>query len=88
MTAVKRVLYRFKVTGNTAFPIDMLRYDRCFPASARDAGLITSAMTYDNNGALTVDLLTYQERKHWMPNSARWKSFQWEVHPSGVEEVV
>lgn len=76
--------FRFKVTGNNPFPIDMLRRDRCFPASERDAGLMTSTMTYDNVGPLTVELLVhvFDRPKFWQPTIERWKSFGWEVHPT------
>lgn len=86
-STVKRVLYRFKVSGHSPFPVDMLRYDRCFPASEHDSGLITSTIRYEHEGSLTVELLTYQEKKYWHPQDGRWRSFGWEVHPV-CEEVV
>ena len=88
MPAVKRILFKFKVTGNSPFPLDMLRYDRCFPASERDSSLIATMLAHENTGYLTVELLTYQELKNWLPTTARWKSRSWEVHPSALEEVV
>lgn len=87
MTAM--IFYKFKVTGSRwAFPLDMLRRDRCFPATERDAGLIRASFNPDYVGPLCIELVTCQERKHWMPNERRWESFDWTVHPSGGEEIV
>ena len=52
-------IQRFQVTGRMAFPIDMLRYDACYPDSERDAAIIAAISNYNpkvTEGQLTVSL--------------------------------
>jgi hypothetical protein len=73
--------YKFKVTGTGTFPIDMLRYDRCFPHTAEDVGRII-ADPYDLNTLKKkreVEMLMPVEDKTRMPTSPRWESFGWTV---------
>lgn len=65
-----RVLYLYKVRGTFHFPLDMLRYDACWPGSSE----AVSAMAADGGGEVVVELHSY---KH--PTEDRWKSFGWIV---------
>jgi hypothetical protein len=69
--------YRFKVTvrGNGQFPVDMLRYDRCWPASEQDSYKMSRDWA---EGVRDVVLLTDHDRI-WQPTVGRWRSFTWEV---------
>lgn len=61
------------VQGATAFPIDMLRYDRAWPRTERDSLKIAS--TWDGGAGLQeIELLSLD-----MPNHDRWVSFGWKV---------
>lgn len=66
----KRRVYGFTATGAGEFPLDMLRYDRCFPGSNE----AVSNMEPDNRAHRSVKLLSYNE-----PTPARWKSFGWTI---------
>lgn len=63
------------VHGNTAFPIDMLRYDGAWPRSERDSHKILSSLEgttgYQEIELLSDDMLS--------PNRDRWLSFGWKV---------
>jgi hypothetical protein len=67
-----------KITGSTGFPIDMLRYDNCIPASEEDARIIERANdVYVAPGETwTVQVKKFSELKthaYWTPQ--RWRSF-------------
>ena len=72
--------HEFTVKGGYAFPVDMLRYDHCYPRDTESA----LAMTY----TIKDEKLYMEERvihlgtvsvKTWTPTDARWQSFGWEV---------
>jgi hypothetical protein len=71
--------WRATVTGNTEFPLDMLRYDACYPATSMDVVILKESIEYDlADGPYTVVLnggILYQLG----PNKARWESFGWTV---------
>lgn len=60
----------FEVRGSGNFPLDMLRYDECFPASERESANMAAT------GKRVVALCT---GKKFAPNTARWASFGWSV---------
>jgi hypothetical protein len=62
----------FRVVGRDKFPVDMLRYDRCWPATDADSIAITTS-----SDARTVVL-----RGLKVPTLDRWRSFGWEVQSS------
>jgi len=66
---------RFFVTGKGLFPMDMLRYDQCFPASQDSAVTIDSEIP----GTRTVEMRRYVSDKTTMPTTGRWASFGWTV---------
>ncbi len=63
----------FEVTGRGEFPIDMLRYDCCFPNTGSDSAAIM------HDGTRTVSLVKYHADKEPLITDARWNSFGWGV---------
>lgn len=59
----------FTVAGSGEFPLDMLRYDECWPVD----GNAVAAMT--GEGRRGVQLRTNRR----MPTRDRWDSFSWKV---------
>ena len=79
----------FTVRGRGAFPLDMLRYDSCWPARGIDVEKITpryeTAEERDEMSWREVTLMTYGDRKNFSPvTAARWASFNWKVVEEGV----
>jgi hypothetical protein len=67
-------LHTFAVDGSGAFPLDMLRYDGCYPKTGDDAGKLET--DYRDRRSLT--LCHYGDR-YWTPTAGRWSSFCWSV---------
>lgn len=68
----------FTVEGTGPFPIDMLRYDECWPAGeAHDAAAIANTFHPRNIGAPWR--ITLKSRKLDAPTYKRWESFSWKV---------
>jgi hypothetical protein len=65
----------FTVSGRGAFPLDMLRYDSCWPNSEAD----TSAID-EPRERRKVTLRTYS---NYSPTIDRWESFGWRVDDDG-----
>lgn len=70
--------HEFEVEGQGRFPIDMLRYDRCFPVTEADSRKIYDTKSRQYNKIL----LGAFAHRGWMPTSFRWKQFGWLVHPA------
>ncbi len=70
-------LQKFKVQGSGDFPVDMLRYDRCWPTSegVTEIGL----SRFDDHRVRTVELCRIVFDKKAFPTIDRWRSFAWEV---------
>lgn len=64
------------------FPIDMLRYDGCRPATEADSNKITASIT-DRN-VESVELNRYIAGKKEAPTYERWHSFGWNIQ---IKEV-
>ena len=58
--------------GNGSFPLDMLRYEACWPATSSDA--VAIGCDFETR-TVTVRTLATQE-KPW--TIERWRSFGWE----------
>lgn len=72
-----RKLYVFEVEGTGSFPIDMLRYDSCWPKSEGSDSLeVESSFRPRKAGNIRrrVTLIGLSE-----PTGARWASFGWKV---------
>lgn len=62
----KKTSYTFEVTISGSFPFDMLRYDRCYPASENESIKLSD----DYRGVRTITL-----RGATPPTLERWYSF-------------
>jgi hypothetical protein len=80
----------FTVEGAGEFPVDMLRYDRCFPISYEDWLKMHVRYTdYPYGGGVEGKFpdaterrrvrLASQSRSFSCPTVARWESFNWQV---------
>ena len=70
-----RERHRYKVSGTGYFPVDMLRYDACVPATGADA----SAIDLHNIDRRPVRLYRFSQSRASKPEAARWQSFGWRV---------
>ena len=68
-------MYEFKVSFSSSFPVDMLRYDCCWPKSSEDAIKIAVSLEGTSNwGKENIWLVGIQE-----PTTDRWNSFNAKV---------
>lgn len=65
----------FTVEGDGRFPLDMLRYDACWPHWERDA--LAAQSTGDHDAARRCVVL--ETHRVEAPTVARWASFGWRV---------
>lgn len=65
---------RYVVRGSHPLPVDMLRHDRCWPASERDSEVIAQTWRHENNGPVEVEICTRSEL-----TVGRWESYGWHV---------
>lgn len=79
---MKPYMHEFEVEGVGPFPLDMLRYDHCWPArESEDVATMHKMSTYEGATRLKrqrIRLKTVWE-KAWQPTTARWISFGWRV---------
>lgn len=72
-----------KVTGFLPFPIDMLRYDYCFPVTEDDSRKIMETLNPDirahQTENWTIFVKTATTSKHPLWTVGRWESFGWEI---------
>ena len=74
---MKTKTVHFTVTGSGTFPLDMLRYDRCFPRDSTDCALMDNS---DYQRKRTVRLAIDDARRgRSAVTEARWQSFGWTV---------
>ena len=71
----KKYYQTFVVETVFNFPIDMLRYDGCFPHSEMDAGKIDRSLTLQGHNPVEVKIGRYVSTKHDQPTVERWMSF-------------
>jgi hypothetical protein len=73
--------YEFDVSGQGRFPIDMLRYDRCSPASEADSSIVER--TFDLRAARVAGQAQGNQMVRLVgphpPTEGRWQSFGWRV---------
>ena len=75
---MKIFVQTFAVIGKGSFPIDMLRYDHCFPDSESDAAVIEASFRPRDAGVeRRVILRRHVERSGDFPTYMRWASFGW-----------
>lgn len=75
---MKTTEHTFTVRGRVPFPIDMLRYDACWPVTAADAQAIEDSINRVSRTGYDVTLTTNSK---YGPTKARWNSFMWNVLP-------
>jgi hypothetical protein len=80
-----KYLQTFKVIGSGGFPFDMLRYDKCYPASSDDSAQLDDPRHYKmSDKPRTIELMRYVMVRHNVPTAEKWKSFGWKL----IEETV
>ena len=91
----KTYIYDATVSGRMSFPIDMLRYDCCFPTTEADAGYITRSLTgrwYSGSESTTETInLTRVSSRRLVGEAftgARWASFGWKVNGNAARLTV
>jgi len=72
---MKRVDIKFTVEGLGEFPLDMLRYDRCFPRTGMDC----DSITYKGERRQVTLVALNRDSYLWKPTYGRWESFGWNV---------
>ncbi len=76
MTKTKYYRTAFVVKGRGRFPLDMLRYDNCMPATGTDWDSVMETV----RGEREVRLVMYfPVGNSGVPTNGRWASFGWEV---------
>jgi len=74
----KQYTHIFTVEGKYNFPLDMIRYDRCFFYSESDSYAADGTIRSFPEERVQVTL-TKDAPKSWVPTSGRWESFLWKV---------
>lgn len=69
--------HEFTVEGHGEFPLDMLRYDRCWPKTEADDSRAMES-SYLSSPVRRVTLVTISEGA---PTVGRWESFGWRIVP-------
>lgn len=74
-------LVRFKVRGGRGFPLDMLRYDACWPVDGIAASRMEDSMRgkSDDPMGYEIELAHWAANANWQPTFGRWASFMWHV---------
>jgi hypothetical protein len=77
------------VEGALSFPVDMLRYDGCFPADETQSHIINRTMD-GSTGKVQVKVARYRRSDMTLhPTVGRWNSFGWQyVEGSLTQEVI
>ena len=69
----------FQVIGSAWFPVDMLRYDSCCPATSEDAAKIEhSRVQVGERPTVSIRLRRFGMSQQG-PTAERWRSFGWVV---------
>lgn len=74
-------MWEVVVTGDTPFPIDMLRFDQCIPRTKNDSDTILAshrgAITRPSNPVIRLRHVDYGDRPTF--DHARWAELGWSV---------
>ena len=73
----KKYYQTFNVKSTYSFPIDMLRYDKCYPETHQDTAMICGSfgLLPASEMAVTVAQQHLSMRPNWTP--LQWASFGW-----------
>lgn len=80
-----KYLVRFTVKGFGQFPIDMLRYDRCFPDTEKDSEELLA--TFNTAAVWEINLAAYCRTKSWLPCNGRWNSFGCDIGNLSITKI-
>lgn len=72
-------VYRYDVSGRGTFPVDMLRYDSCWPEDTNSALKMAGCIA-----SRSLETTTVRIRSHNAPTVGRWNSFGWTVSNEDV----
>lgn len=72
----------FAVRGRGNFPVDMLRYDCCFPARGADAAAMEAAAHGEERS-----IVLCRRASDSGVNVERWRSFGWTVVDNGADNA-
>jgi hypothetical protein len=81
---MKRYIQTFEVRGKLSFPLDMLRYDACFPLDQESVANLNRALEHGSREEWVVKMCRYAEDKGSLPTFDRWRSFGVSVDPASV----
>lgn len=68
----KGKIYRFTVRGAGSFPVDMLRYDQCWPVENVIAVAPSRFSDAESWGTREIQMMSHNQ-----PTPDRWMSFGW-----------
>ena len=74
-----KIVYEYFVTGRGDFPLDMLRFDACWPATGEDAARLDVSFLTMKREPRSIRMRSYRA-----PTVDRWSSFGWSV---GTEKL-
>ena len=69
-------IWHAEVVGSYSFPMDMLRYDKCLPATEVDSNTILESIEQPYEKMFKVEVYG---KGISGPTSGRWASFGWKV---------
>lgn len=70
------------------FPLDMLRYDACHPATSEDAAAIARSHDPGIQETSPVTVVRYHDTKDPRWTAARWESFGWRLMDGRCSVVI
>ena len=72
--------FKVQIPPGRKFPIDMLRYDRCSPASSHDVMMMLETLNSQHREPVTIEMVSYCSHKHGnFFTKDRWKSFDVQI---------
>lgn len=78
----------FTVEGTLNFPLDMLRYDHCFPLTQDDVAAVADALGIYGRArerkTFRIALARNQKTKVEQLTPDRWLSFGWSIDPKSI----
>ena len=84
MPRAQQYTFRVENIHGHSFPIDMLRYDGCYPASEHPDSF-NIAQRIEDCATGTIVTLRKVWPSGWRPTEGRWSSFGWRVVPHSLE---
>lgn len=77
---MKAKMVTYEVEGHDAFPLDMLRYDNCWPKAETDSAILERSHRERGNHHYVIRVSGLRK-----PTEARWLSFGWKVRPGSLQ---